>query len=131
MEVRVLQRGESVPHFEVRTLEDELFSYGTIWQRKNLLFIAVPNADSQSVRKYAATVIAGIRESGHQDVECVVTRDRVPGLPEAGVLVADKWGEIAFAVGSVDVDHLPPAPELMEWLTYVKSQCPECEGEAR
>jgi hypothetical protein len=39
---RVLQRGDQVPHFEVRTSGAELFRCASIWQRKNLLLVALP-----------------------------------------------------------------------------------------
>jgi hypothetical protein len=38
-EVRILQRGDIVPHFDVRTTSGERFSYSAIWQRKNLVLI--------------------------------------------------------------------------------------------
>jgi hypothetical protein len=34
-----LQRGDIVPHFDVRTTSRERFSYSAIWQRKNLVLI--------------------------------------------------------------------------------------------
>jgi hypothetical protein len=127
----MLQRGDSVPHFEVRSLEREPFKYSTIWQHKNLLFVAIPTLDSELTRAYAADLTARVREFGDQDVECVITQDQVPGISAPAVVVADRWGEIVFAVEKSDVADLPAPEELMEWLKYVRNQCPECEGEAR
>jgi hypothetical protein len=127
----MLQRGHSVPHFEVRRLEGEPFRYSTIWQHKNLLLVTIPTPDSQSTSAYAADVTTRVRELGNQDVECVITQDPVPGVSAPAVVVADRWGEIVFAVEKCDVSDLPAPQELMEWLNYVRNQCPECEGEAR
>ena len=33
----MLQRGDLVPHFTVKTLHGDEFSYATIWQRRNLV----------------------------------------------------------------------------------------------
>lgn len=127
----MLQRGDSVPHFEVRTLEGEPFRYSTIWQHKNLLLITIPTLDSASTNAYAAEVTARIQESRDRDLECVITRDQVPGISAPAVVVADRWGEVVFAEEKSDVADLPAPEDLMEWVNYMMNQCPECEGEAR
>ena len=127
----MLQRGDSVPHFEIRSLEGEPFRYSTIWQHKNLLFLALPTLNSESNSAYALDVTARVRQLADQNVECIITRDPVPGISAPAVVVADRWGEIVFAVEKSDVSELPAPQELMEWLNYVGNRCPECEGEAR
>lgn len=127
----MLQRGDSVPHFEVRTLDGELFSYAAIWQRKNLLLVSLPTVDSESTRNYVTDLLSRVQEFGDQDVACVMTRDRIPGIPASGVLVADKWGEIIFAADTSDAPDLSSPQELIDWLHFVQQRCPECEGEAR
>ena len=127
----MLQRGDSVLHFEVRTLEGEPFRYSTIWQHKNLLLVTIPTLDSASTNAYAAEVTARIQESGDRDLECVITRDQVPGISAPAVVVADRWGEVVFAEEKSDVADLPAPEDLMEWVNYMMNQCPECEGEAR
>lgn len=51
------------------------------------------------------------------------------GLDEeggAGVLVADRWGAV-YEVVRVGAGHgLPTAHELVEWLRFIATQCPEC-----
>ena len=127
----MLKRGDSVPHFEVRRFEDEPFRYSTIWQHKNLLLVTLPTLDSGSAGAYAFDVAARVRELAAQDVECVITRDPVPGVSAPAVVIADRWGEIAFVVERSGVSDLPAARDLMEWLNYLRNQCPECEGEGR
>jgi hypothetical protein len=131
IEVSMLRRGDSVPHFEVQNVEGESFKYSAIWQHKNLLLVAIPILDSKSTSAYIADVTARVRECGNVDIECVITQDRVPGISAPAVVIADRWGEIIFAVQTSDVADLPPAQELIEWLNHMRNRCPECEGETR
>jgi hypothetical protein len=127
----MLQRGDAVPHFEVRTVEDEPFSYSSIWQRKNLLLVSLPTIDADSARGYITDLTTCLRQLGDQNLEHVITRDGIPGVSGSTVLVADRWGEIVHAVEVADLAQLPSSQELLEWVNYVNNQCPECEGEAR
>src|SRR5687768_5242965 len=90
----MLQQGDSVPHFEVKTIGGELFSYSTIWQRRNLVLLAIPAAESEAPGTYVSQVEARRPEFIAKDAECVVTADRVPGIQSPAVVVADRWGEI-------------------------------------
>lgn len=127
----MLRRGDSIPHFEARTLEGEMFRYSTIWQHKNLLLVTIPTLDSASTDAYAAEVTAGLREFDDQTLKCVITHDQVPGMSAPAVVVADRWGEVVFAAQKSHVADLPAPQELREWVNYLINQCPECEGEAR
>ena len=127
----MLQRGDSVPDFEARTLEGAPFSYSTIWQHKNLVLVTIPASVSASTNAYAAEVTARLREFGDRDLECVITQDQVPRMSAPAVVVADRWGEVVFSAATSDVADLPAPQELVEWVSYVMNQCPECEGEAR
>jgi peroxiredoxin len=126
----MLQRGDAVPHFEVRTAEGAPFSYSSIWQRKNLLLVTLPTLDSDSTA-YMSNLIARLRDLTDQDLECVVTRELIPGVGGSAVVVADRWGEVVYSVAKSDVANLPAPPKLVEWVTYLNNECPECEGEAR
>jgi hypothetical protein len=125
----ILERGDQVPHFEVNTLAGDVFSYSTIWQRRNLVLVSLPDADHEG--GYPSTLAARGRDFEEQNAACVITRDRVPGVPTPGAIVADRWGEIVHVVTAAHVDELPPPSELLDWLEYVERRCPECEGEAR
>ena len=127
----MLQRGDSVPHFEIKTVGGELFSYSTIWQRRNLVLVALPAAESESPGSYISRLMARQSEFSAKDAECVMTRDRVPGIPSPGVVVADRWGEIAHVATTSQVDDLTSPEELLDWVGYLERRCPECEGEAK
>ena len=95
----MLQRGDSVPHFEVKTIGGELFSYSAIWQRRHLVLLTVQAsgseaAESEAAETYISELMARRSEFTAKDAECVVTGDRVPGIHSPAVVVADRWGEI-------------------------------------
>jgi hypothetical protein len=127
----MLERGDLVPHFEVATLEGDVVSYSTIWQHRILVLVTLPASESDTSRSYASQLTAHMPALSRDDVACVITRDRLRGVPTPGVLVADRWGEIIHMVAASDVAELPPTGELLDWVAYVRSQCPECQGEAK
>lgn len=127
----MLQRGDLVPHFSVTTVDGRRFDYSTVWQRKNLVLVTLPASDSDASASYVSTLATRRSEFAGRDTECVVTRDAVAGARAPSALVADRWGEIVHAVVTGSVAALPLVDELLEWVTYLQSQCPECEGEAR
>lgn len=127
----VLQPRQSIPHFEVTLVDGAPFQYRSIWQRKNLLLVAVPARETQAAGQYIARVTDRMGEIAGQDAECVITRGVVPGVPPPAVVVADRWGEVHFAAKSDSVEGLPSPEELIEWLEYLQVKCPECEGESR
>jgi hypothetical protein len=123
-EPTVLQRRDLVPHFQARTTRGDEFSYRTIWQRLNLvLVILLEDADQPAYAGHLASHEAAFAE---HDSVCVVTHDRVAGIPVPGAAVADRWGEIVHVTAG-----LPTLSDLLEWLDYVAHRCPECEGEVR
>jgi hypothetical protein len=127
----MLQRGDLVPQFEVRTVDGDTFDYSTAWQRSNLLLITLPEADSDTARRYVSALAARAAAIREHETEYVVTRDRLPGTAVPGALVADRWGEVLYVAAPPRIDELPALDELMVWLDYLQRQCPECEGEAR
>ena len=127
----MLQRGDSVPHFDVITNDDRRVSYATLWQRRNLVLISLPDVQCAACEAYIAQLTVQIAAFACRNSECVITRDRVPGISSPSVVVADKWGEIVYVATTSDVAALPPAQELVDWVSYLQIQCPECEGEAR
>jgi hypothetical protein len=126
----MLQTGDLVPHFTVTTLSGESFDYSEIWQRKNLVLVLLPS-ESAATTKFVDQLTAHMPELTGDDSACVVTPDRVSGVPRPGIVVADRWGEIHHLARPETVEDLPSPQNVIEWLRYVQHQCPECEGEAR
>jgi hypothetical protein len=127
----MLHRGESVPGFDVARHDGSRVSYADRWQKKNLLLVALADADDfdRSVA-YARTLDERIPDLTAYETACVITRVPIPGVERPGIVIADRWGEIYFATGG-PIEDLPDADGLIEWLRFVQSQCPECQGEAR
>lgn len=121
--------GAAVAHFEVRRLDGRHFRYLDVWQRRNLVVASLPAHPAGDA--YAAELRAHEAAFAEQESVCVATRDRIPGLPVPGLLVADRWGEVVHVVTAGSVYGLPPAAEVLQWLEAIEYRCPECEGEAR
>ncbi len=124
----MLQAGDRVPHFEITTLDGARVSYADVWQRKNLLLVLLPDAESTDSSTFVSRLTDRISGPSASDTEFIISRDSVPGVPRPGVVVADRWSEVFFVAS---LDAVPNPDELVEWLRHVQSQCPECQGEAR
>ncbi len=127
----MLEAGNQVPHFTATALDGTRVDYKSIWQRRHLLLVCLPEADTADSRSYAAMLRQEASDLAPDDVACVITRDAIAGIPRPGAVIADRWGELAFVAEAAAVSMLPPARELRDWIQYVQSKCPECEGEAR
>ena len=127
----MLRRGDLLPHFTVKTLHGDEFRYATIWQHKNLVLIALPATDSESARRYVSELAARGAEFSTNNTDCVITHDRIHEIPSPAVLVADRWGEVVCIAAKSDVGDLPQVDDVLEWVRYVQSRCPECEGESK
>jgi peroxiredoxin len=127
----MLQRGDSVPQFDVRTIEDTAINYSVIWQRQNLVLITLPSVQCAACKVYITQLTVQSSAFAGQNSACVITRDHVPGIPNPSVVVADTWGEMVYVATASDVADLPPPQELVDWVSYLQTRCPECEGEAR
>ena len=128
-ETMMLKRGDQVPHFEVRTVQGGVFSYSTIWQRKNLLLVLLSKSSADA--GYISDLRAYESEFRSLDTECVVVRGEVAWLRAPAVLLADRWGEVIHITAASESARSPAADDLLPWLQYIQNRCPECEGEAK
>ena len=127
-----LQPRESVPHFDVTTIDGARVAYRTIWQRKNLLLVSLDSGGPGLLRPPLIAQLEGRREQLRAlATVTVITDSAVEGVPTPGVVIADRWGEIYFVRGGGAGSDLPDAAEILEWLDYIQQECPECEGERR
>jgi hypothetical protein len=126
-----LQRGDLVRQFAVTTLDGSRFDYSEIWQRRNLLLIALTPTTSCVDSSYVSELTRRLEDLTDLETKCVITCESVLDLPPAAVIIADRWGEIYFIRAGVSVADLPSVTEMMEWLRSIQHECPECQGEAR
>lgn len=48
------------------------------------------------------------------------------GQPTMAVYITDRFGEVFAAFREAEQQSMPTAQEILGWLTFVNSQCPEC-----
>jgi hypothetical protein len=128
----MLARGGLMPHFEVRDLDGETVRYADVWQRRNLVLVGLP-ADASVGAAYRDLLTPHLLDLTAHETSVVFTRDPIRGLDAPAIAIADRWGEIhhVFACDPVAPHTWPAAENLVEWLRYVQTQCPECQGETR
>ena len=126
-----LQRGDPVPHFRLAAVGGRTVDYSTIWQRRNLVLVALTESDSASASAYVSELEAGFSAFHSHETECVVTTGVVCGVTSPALVIADRWGEIVHVATGSDVADLPRLSEILEWVGYLEMRCPECEGETR
>jgi hypothetical protein len=124
----MLHEGDRVPHFDVATIDGARVNYAAVWQQRNLVLVCL--AQDERARQYAGKVTAALIDFA-DDVVVVATSDELPGLSAPSVLVADKWGEVYCVAAAADVDDLPAPAQIVDWVQFVRHECPECQGEAR
>jgi hypothetical protein len=127
----MLSAHDPMPMFTVtNSLDGRAFAYEDVWQRKILVLVTIPRDDATGAG-YVERLLEAATDLRSVDVQIVVTNDGVSELPFPGVTIADRWGEIAFVHGVKHVDELPSPDDVVEWVTFVQMQCPECQGETR
>jgi hypothetical protein len=120
-----------LPMFTVTNAVDgALIRYQDVWQRRNLVLVVVPDNDPTRAG-YVTPLIEAAPTLRANDTAVIVTSNTIPGIPSPGVVVADRWGEIYYVTSAERAADLPRPDELAEWLRYVRSECPECQGETR
>lgn len=118
--------GDQVPHFEVTTVDGHRVRYADLWQHRNLVFVSMNAAEADS-QQYLTNLREHTADFTAADTALVISAETVAGLPSPGVAVADRWGEIVHVFrGEGGRGAMPTVDELLEWVNFVRIQCPEC-----
>jgi hypothetical protein len=126
-----IRASDLMPMFTATNLADTTrVDYQDVWQRKNLV-LATLAEDDPTATAYAASLSVLTASLDSLDAALIVTTTRIAGIPTPGVVVADRWGEVYYVKSASRASELPGPDELMEWVQYVRNECPECQGEAR
>ena len=104
--------------------------YRDVWQRKNLVLVTLADEDP-TANSYEGSLSTSQREFASQDTCLIVTASQIEGIPAPAVVVADRWGEVYHVTSANRASELPGPDEVMEWVRYVRNECPECQGETR
>jgi hypothetical protein len=124
--VRV-RTGELVPHFEAMTMDGAQVRYADLWQQRNLVLYSVPRGALPEARDYLDALRSRIAQLRPDDVTLVTIEGAVPRVPESSLLICDRWGEIEHVASlSDDVQSWPAIDDIVEWLEFIRSKCPEC-----
>lgn len=118
-------RGDLVPHFDVTALDGRRVRYGELWQRRSLVFAALPER-SESAVQYAAQLLRREPDFAAEEAALVISADPVERFPRRGVVVADRWGEVVYSREVEAGADLPAVEDLLDWVRFLRSQCPEC-----
>ncbi len=112
--------------------------YRDVWQKMNLLLVTVPKLEGDiAVHRYLTILRSCAGELMANDTAVLVRSPELPGrkpvdqLSPPSVAVADRYGELVHVERASKVDELPRPRALLEWLRYVQTQCPECQGETK
>ena len=120
-----------MPMFIARNRADgTLVDYRDLWQRKNVVLVTLADEDP-TANAYAVSLSTSQPELASQDTRLIVTTSHIDGIPAPAVVVADRWGEVYYVTSANHASELPGPDELMEWVRYVRNECPECQGETR
>jgi hypothetical protein len=117
-----------MPHFDVTTIDGRHVRYADLWQRRNLVLIAIDPAQLQYANQYLSTLQARFDEFTSADTTLVATSDSLPGIQAPSVVVVDRWGEILHVARAErgDASTLPTVEDLLAWIHFARIQCPEC-----
>jgi len=115
----VLDRGDEAAGDYLRSL-DAVASELQAWSGR--LFLVAPTREAARV----LPAPSGARVAVMADPTGEIRR-RI-GVPEGGmaVIVADRWGVVYHVTQSESPAALPRADDLVAWLRYLATQCPEC-----
>ena len=129
---KVLQRGDLVPHFSLRCPDGSRWEYNaTAWQRENLLLLSLSAEPDVTDAIYVDRLLKHIADLRRLETTWVITREAIDGIPQPGVVIADRWGEIYLVAAASTSSGLPSADEVLECLQSIEHECPECQGEAK
>ena len=119
-----------MPMFTAATGDGTVVRYEDIWQRKNLLLICLLH-DDPTASAYATSLSVLEPTLAAYDAALLITTTRMEDVASPGVVVADRWGEVYYVQAADRASDLPAPDELIDWLRFVRNECPECHGETR
>jgi hypothetical protein len=123
----ILNQRDILPQFEASTVDGSTFRYADLWQHRNLVLIAPPDPLPSGAGRYFEALRARLADLRPDDSTLAVL------APDAGIVgrptmaICDRWGEVITVIPlEPDVSAWPPVVEVMDWVNFVRSVCPEC-----
>ncbi len=146
------ERGSCLPDFAYTTIEGVARRLSDFKGRRNLVLIltgdpenalldAIARAYPEFLAHEACVItilkcerdLAARARDAHgwpfevaADPSGIVHRELGAADASTAVFVTDRWTEVFFASSAAEGSAGPEAQELLDWLTFVEHQCPEC-----
>jgi len=122
-----LRPGDLISHFEGATIDGHRVRYEQLWQRRNLVLFVLSTAVRAEAQSYLTALEERVSTLQPDDTTLVVCDDRIEHLPRDSVVIADRWGEIAWLqeIASNPAEW-PSVDEIVEWVEFIRIKCPEC-----
>jgi hypothetical protein len=115
------------PFVQGSTIDGRDLHYEQLWQHRNVVLFVLADHTAKGVRECISTVNDQLSKLEPRDTALLISHESSSGLPMNSLVIADRWGQIAEArrLGS-DPGRWPPVSEIIEWVEFVRAQCPEC-----
>lgn len=122
-----LSPGDLIPTFEGETGDGRRLQYQEVWQRRNVVLLVLSATARAEASSYLTAVEARVSKLRPDDTTLVICDHRINGVPLGTVVVADRWGEIAYIQELTSHPaEWPSVDEILEWVEFIRVKCPEC-----
>ena len=124
-----MKSGDRLPDVQVPSVDGDIVRLRTHSRLATVLLALHP--ECSACNAYREDIAAHGRQLSEWDGRVVA----VGPLPDIGieapsVLIADQWGELAVVENAGEQHAFIDVQEVIDWLRFLATKCPECEGEA-
>lgn len=117
-ECRNLLSALAARYQELRTQEAEVLA---------IVHLSSIQPREMKLKQRSALPYPVLSDPGGSTHQSVSARD-AQGKDAAAVYVTDRFGEIFAIYRTLEGTRLPSVPDILSWLEFINSQCPECEA---
>lgn len=96
-------------------------------QEEDARLLAVMQADAESVGKLAQGLPFPVLVDKDGRIHRQLGAAQADGKPASAVYITDGYGEVFGAYRTARGQAMPTANEILDWLSFINRQCPECE----
>jgi hypothetical protein len=122
-----LRPGDILPSYTAVTLQGDEVPYEKLWQHSNVVLFVLSVELSAAASSYLAALDGRVNELKPYDTFLIISHHPIAGVPENSLVIADRWGEIAHVADlESDPTDWPSIADIVEWVEFIRMQCPEC-----
>ena len=124
-----LKSGDRLPDVQVQSVDGDMVSLRTHSRLATVLLALHPDCGKCSA--YRDDIAAHAQQLREWDGRVLaVGPHAASGIEAPSVLIADQWGELAVVENAGEQHEFIEVQEVIDWLRFLATKCPECEGEA-